>query len=156
MSAEIFDEAYAYCEQKLAACRVASLATCGKDLRVSSRSMSVVYVEGALWFQTDVRFRKARQIAENPFVALSFDNIQVEGRAELIGRADDPRCSDFVQRFKQIHPGSFNAYTRLEEERVYRVSMLRLIAWRYADGKAFINSLDVAHRKVERRFYPEA
>ncbi len=46
--------------------------------KVSSRMMSIVFIDGKFYFQTDKKFRKYKQVLSNFNVALCIDNIQVE------------------------------------------------------------------------------
>lgn len=54
------------------------LSSC-EDNKVSSRMMSIVCIDGMFYFQTDMNFRKYRELIHNPQVALCIDNIQIEG-----------------------------------------------------------------------------
>ncbi len=60
--------------------RTMVLSTSENDI-VSSRMMSIIQIEG-VYFQTDLTFKKYRQLLSNPNVALCIDNIQIEGVCE--------------------------------------------------------------------------
>ena len=59
------------------------LSTSRSDGLVSSRMMSVVALDGHLYFQTFSSSRKHLQLKENPRVALCFGDTQIEGRAAM-------------------------------------------------------------------------
>ena len=54
------------------------LATCAEN-RVTARNMSVIFLDGKIYFQTDSKMEKARQIEANENVALCVDNFQIVG-----------------------------------------------------------------------------
>ena len=72
---------------------------------VTSRMMSVIQMDGLFWFQTDRHFRKYRQLAENPRVALCADNIQIEGLCREAGRV--PGALPLLLR--AVHPSERRA-----------------------------------------------
>ena len=72
-----FSEKYSDLMDQFGTSKKMVLSTAEKNI-VSSRMMSVIQINGKLYFQTDKTFRKYRQIAQNPSVALCIDNIQIE------------------------------------------------------------------------------
>ncbi len=111
---------------------------------VSSRMMSVVQENGKLYFQTDVTMRKFNQLSENPNVALCIDNIQIEGTAKIQGRPSDNLR--FCELFEKCYKGSFDAYSHLENERVFEVEPKLIERWIYKDGVPFIETFDLESR----------
>lgn len=107
---------------------------------VSSRMMSVVQIDGTFYFQTDINFRKYRQLTKNPNVALCIDNIQIEGEAAELGRPleNAPFCETFEKSFK----GSYDAYTSLNNERLFAVKPLFIERWIYQNGIPFIEQFE--------------
>lgn len=113
-----FDENYRSFLNDFGKGRKAVLST-AENNAVSSRMMSVVQINGIFYFQTDNTFRKYRQLIQNHNVALCIDNIQIEGEAEEIGHP--LKNSDFCKVFEACFKGSFDAYTSLENERLFAV-----------------------------------
>ena len=112
---------------------------------VSSRMMSVVNIDGCLYFQTFRTSRKYEQLKENVHVALCCDNIQIEGRAEEAGHPlDNPA---FCTAFRAKYPSSYDYYTSLECEVLYRVRVSRIERWVYKDGRPFLEVFD-SERKI--------
>lgn len=109
--------------------------------RVSSRMMSVVLIDGAFYFQTDLTFNKYRQILSNPNVALCIDNIQIEGICEEVGHP--LRNEAFCKAFEECFKGSFDAYTALKNERLFAVKPTFIERWIYRDGIPYIETFDV-------------
>ena len=113
-----FDENYHLFLNDFGKGRKAVLSTTENNI-VSSRMMSVVQIDGIFYFQTDNTFRKYRQLTQNHNVALCIDNIQIESEAEEIGHP--LKNPDFCKVFEECFKGSFDAYTSLENERLFAV-----------------------------------
>ena len=111
--------------------------------RVSSRMMSVVLVNGIFYFQTDTELRKYHQLTVNPYAALCIDNIQIEGICSETGRPlDNP---EFCEAFRKCFKGSFDAYSSLENERLFAVKPLFVERWKYIDSVPYIETFDIEY-----------
>lgn len=121
--------------------------------RVSSRMMSVVNIDGCLYFQTFRTSRKYEQLKKNAHVALCCDNIQIEGSAEESGHPLDNLA--FCTAFREKYPSSYDYYTSLECEVLYRVRVSRIERWVYKDGRQFLEVFDPERRihTVEEQEY---
>ena len=116
------------------------LSTSENDV-VSSRMMSVVQIDGTFYFQTDITFRKYRQLSANRNVALCIDNIQIEG---ICGELGHPLADDrFCERFRECFKGSYDAYTSLENERLFAVRPTYIERWIYKDNVPYIETFDM-------------
>lgn len=109
--------------------------------RVSSRMMSVVRIGGEFYFQTDLTMRKYRQLSANPNAALCIDNIQIEGRCSEAGRPLENE--DYCRVFRECFKGSFDAYSALENERLFAFRPLYIQRWVYEGGLPYIERFDV-------------
>ena len=109
--------------------------------RVSSRMMSVVQISGIFYFQTDIKMKKYHQIISNHNVALCIDNIQIEGICEEKGRP--LKNTDFCNIFQECFKGSFDAYTSLENERLFAVKPVYIERWIYNDGIPYVETFDM-------------
>lgn len=116
------------------------LSSC-EDNKVSSRMMSIVCIDGMFYFQTDMSFRKYRELIHNPYVALCIDNIQIEGVCKEIGcpMSNAQFCSEYEKNFNT----SFKMYSSLKNERLFEVSPTFVERWQYIDGVPFIETFDV-------------
>ncbi len=108
---------------------------------VSSRMMSIVLIDGRFYFQTDRRFRKYHQLSQNPNAALCIDNIQMEGLCEEIGHPLKHRA--FCQHFMECFKGSYDAYSALQEERLFVFRPTFIERWVYQKGSPYIETFDV-------------
>ena len=148
-----FNDAVDYVLKKLQKNKIAVLASCGSDMRVSARSMSIINKGLEVWFQTDNRFKKKRQIDENPFVALCIENMQIEGRAEKTGHSLDTENKFFCDEFMLHHPGSYKAYTLSRDEAIYRVIPETIVLWRYDKVQSYRDFIDTQKREAVREYY---
>jgi len=117
---------------------------------VTSRMMSVILLDGVFYFQTDRTMRKYTQLLSHPAVALCIDNIQIEGICRLEGKPVD--SEDFCRTFEEVYKGSFDAYTKIENEVFFSVRPTLVQRWIYKDGKPFVERFDV---EQERYFITE-
>lgn len=118
---------------------------------VSSRMMSIVQQDGIFYFQTDKTMRKYHQITENHNVALCMDNIQIEGVAEEAGKPLDHKI--FSKLFSQQHKGSFDAYSSLENERVFEVRPVFVQRWLYIGTVPYIERFYVEEKRYIKEKY---
>lgn len=118
---------------------------------VTSRTMSVVIADGSFYFQTGSAMRKYRQLAANPRAALCYDNVQIEGVCTDLG---SPAENEKLMRlYKKCYEGSYNAYSRLESERLLRFTPTYIKKWVYEGGKPFEEVFDFVTRTYEKRPY---
>ena len=87
--------------------RAIALATCvGDDVHV--RTVSFASRGFEICFLTFAHNLKCRQIRENANVALCRDNVQVEGTAEILGRADDAVSNVYADLLRQKYSETFD------------------------------------------------
>lgn len=137
-----FNEKYAGLLRELGDGKPMVLSTAA-DGRVSSRMMSIAVIGGGFWFQTDLGLPKYAQLSSNPRAALCIDNLQIEGVCRELGRPLD--CDEFCEVFRRRYKGSYDAYTALPAERLFRLEPERIERWIYQDGKPFIERFDITH-----------
>lgn len=130
--------------------RLMVLSTSLNDI-VTSRMMSVVAIDGNLYFQSDTQSRKYTQLKENPHAALCIDNIQIEGICTETGHpADDPA---FCALYEKSYPGSFNQYTNLKSERLFRFEPSFIERWIYLEGEPYVETMDINRKIYNLRKY---
>lgn len=118
---------------------------------VSSRMMSVIQIKGIFYFQTDMTFKKYRQLLCNHNVALCIDNIQIEGVCEEIGHP--LQNTSFCECFKKCFKGSYDAYTSLKNERLFSVKPTLIERWIYDKGIPNIETFNINTQTYEIRKY---
>lgn len=97
--------------------------------KISSRMMSLVIINHCFYFQTDLTFRKYQQLKKNSNVSLCIDNIQIEGISEELGHPLEN--AEFSEHFKNNFVGSYNLYTGLKNERLFKVTPTYIKLWIY-------------------------
>lgn len=132
--------------------KIMVLATASNN-RVTARSVSCVFDELRILFQTDSIFTKAKQIKENPYVALCYDNIQIEGMAFLKGHPCDESNRAFIDKYKKYYTSSFKLYSGIKTEVVIEVQPSIITLWKYEYGKPFQDILLVQKKKAYRKLY---
>ena len=132
--------------------RVMTLATCSQD-RVTARSISIINEGLTIYFQTDSQFLKYQQISQNQNVALSMDNLQIEGRAHIMGHPYDHENHHFLEEYKKQHELSFLKYSHLDTERVIKVKPLLMTLWKYYDNHPCREILNFNNLTSKRKFY---
>ena len=117
---------------------------------VTSRPMSIVHIGLDVYFQTNACYVKYEQMRENPNVALSCQNVSIQGVAQAIGNWDVPENAPVMALYTAKHPGSFKAYGSLEGQLVYKVTPTRIKLWKYEDGRPFREVMHVGEGRAER------
>jgi uncharacterized pyridoxamine 5'-phosphate oxidase family protein len=121
--------------------------------RVAARTISYASKGLTIYFQTDRNFLKARQIEQNPNVALCGANVQIEGTARIRNHPLDKSNEEFVELFKNKHPLAFNTYAHLKSEIVIEVEPELITFWKYVDNKPLREYLYIKETKAEREYY---
>jgi hypothetical protein len=64
-------------------------------------------------------------------VALSFDNIQIEGIANIIGKPFDEKNKEIMRKYKKYFKSAYSKYSHLEEEILIEIIVIKVIIWKY-------------------------
>lgn len=126
------------------------LATSFED-RVTARTMSVIFIDGNFYFQTDENFLKYEQLIKNPRVALCYDNVQIEGIAQVLGSPQDNE--KFVEVFSKDFKKSYEAYSHLESEKLIVVKPTFITVWSYRGTQAVREFYDCENRVYSEKLY---
>ena len=81
------------------------------------------------------------------------DNIQIEGTCREIGLPRDH--AEFAGNYELAFPGSFNAYSRLGNERLFEVTPTFIQLWVYEDDIPYIEWFDLRADIYQKRIYPK-
>ena len=102
-------------------------------------------------FKTDVTMKNIISKFNLKNVALCIDNIQIEGICEEIGR---PLDNDFFSDiFQKCFKGSFDAYSSLENERLFAVKPLFIERWIYDGSIPYIESFNITNEQYSCKEY---
>lgn len=134
------------------------LATASKNGVVTASKMCVVANGTTLYFQTDYHFEKARNIVENPNVAITIENIYFKGQARILGHAFENPF--FVEKMKEKHYQTYENYTNLPNQILIEVELTECKIWgiwqdRDAvqgnnDKEESIKKLDLINKKLTK------
>ncbi len=103
------------------------LATASKDGVVTASKMCMIANVTTLYFQTDSNFEKARNIMENPNVAITIENIYFKGQATIIGHPSENKF--FVEKMKEKHYQTYENYTDLPNQILIEVKLTECRIW---------------------------
>lgn len=104
------------------------LSTCA-DVRVTSRSMSVVVIDGKFYCQTSENYLKYKQLMQNENAALCFNNFSIEGRCHSIGK---PADNDFfVSAMRKNFENAVERWSSLPSEKVLEITPTLIYSWNY-------------------------
>jgi general stress protein 26 len=129
-----------------------TLATSSNN-HVTARTMSFIIEDEKLYFQTDSKFNKMQQIEVNPLVAVCWNNIQVEGRCEILGHPLEASNLFFREAFEKYYPGSYEKYSHLESEVVIRVIPNMITTWEYDNGRPYREFFSFEDRYYYKEYY---
>ena len=153
MTTDLYNVSIKYVLEKLSKNIIVILATCGKNLRVTARSISIVNNELAIFFQSDKEFLKSRQMKENPNVAICFENIQIEGIATNSGHSSLEKNKWFRDTYKKVHPGSFEKFTHLENQVIFEIQPKLITLWKYEDNTSYRVFIDIPEKSAVKEIY---
>ena len=133
--------------------KIAPLATSSQN-NPTVRMMSVVIFCNKIYFQTGTDLLKYNQICENKNVALCFDNIQVEGIANIMGKPMDHNI--IMEIYKKHYKNSFENYSKLDKEILVEVIPQKITIWEYDNnGKPYRIYLELDKKKAYKEMYLE-
>ena len=125
-----FSEEMAKLIKQIKGQKVMSLATCENNYP-TVRSMSTIVFNGKIYFQTGTNFLKYKQIISNNNVALSFDNVQIEGIARVVGKPFDEKNIEIMEIFKKYQKFAYKNYSHLADEVLIEVTIKKAALWKY-------------------------
>jgi len=126
------------------------LATSLKDF-VTARSMSIITVNEKIYCQTDKNLTKAVQINKNPNVAYCVDNIQITGKAKIIGTWEENK--NILAEYKKKHNRSYEKYKNVKNEIVIETTIEEIQLWEYKNGIPYIMKMNLVENKFTCQEY---
>lgn len=132
-----------YIFNKLDDCGKVVLATCVDDL-VAARMISIIIHDNKIYFQTDLRMEKAKEIKKNSNVAICIDSIQIKGICKYVGKPS--HIEWFIDKYKIKHPNAYALYSDLEYERVFEIKPTYAKVWTYIQEIPCIKRIDFEKR----------
>jgi general stress protein 26 len=87
-----------------------------------------------IYFQTDSKFEKVRNIRENNKVAINLGDYYFKGTAKIIGHPTTN--SSFIEKIKIKHPKTYESYTNLKDEILIEVDLTECKIWGVDNSKS--------------------
>lgn len=107
------------------------------------RSVSCIIIDENVYFQTDKNMNKVTQIYKNPFVAICFKHIQIQGECEELCHPLHNSNTQFINLFKRYYPHAAQLYSYIENEHVYQITPTRIETWKYIEGEPYQELFDI-------------
>lgn len=127
--------------KKISSHDIMTLSTCAES-RVTSRSMSMIRIDGKFYCQTDETYLKFKQVSENPNVAVCWKNFSIEGICRCVGKPLDGKNAFFADAYKKHFAGSYKAYSALPTERLLEITPTLVYSWNYELTKPYMEYWD--------------
>ena len=141
-SNDLFHEKEQELFEELGEYAIGALATCFEG-KPYVRSVSCIFQNGKIYFQSDRTMQKAMHIKETPFVSVCFQHIQIQGICTEIESPLHPSNKSFFQLFTEHYPRAAQRYSHMDNERVYQITPSRIETWRYIDGMPYQEIFDI-------------
>lgn len=117
--------------------------------RVTSRTISIVNDGLSLFFLTLKTYRKYKQIGKNSQVALCFENLQIEGHANIRNHPDDIENSIISHRLKKGRFADiYSKYSKYENCVLIEVIPQFMTRYLSTDDKPYFEYLDIKSEKA--------
>lgn len=125
------------------------LSTCHNN-KITSRMMCYVNEDLVIYLLTGKRTTKCRQINENENVALCIDNIQIEGKAKIVGNPTENDNININRVFRNKHPKYYERFAHFKVATYIEVKCEYLKQWKMENGKDCYYCLDVIRQKATK------
>lgn len=138
-----YREVYSSIYQVLISYKEITLATSYKD-RVTSRTINFFCDNRDIYFITSKAYDKYKQILKNPSVALSNNQIQIEGSTEILGDPNglNPNCYKKLIVNNESFKDYFKEYSKYKNSVLVKVSP-RIIKLYLGRGSYYILDLNL-------------
>lgn len=123
------------------------LSTCSNNM-VSSRTMCFANDGFSIYLLTGKQMGKCIQIEQNENVSLCIDDIQIGGKARIIGHPMETNNKDISEIFKNKHKKYFERFAHVEIATFIEVKCDFAKQWRMEDGKDYYYFMDVNNAKA--------
>jgi len=121
------------------------------DDRVTARTVSFVNDGLDVLFMSWGHNTKCVQIRANPRVALCRDQVQIEGRAEILGSLSDPANQSYAELLKKKYPREFTGFAHQPGMVLVRVVPSKIGVFAVIGGQFYVDYLDLREKKVHRQ-----
>ena len=129
------------------------LATSDRDGNISACQMCIISDGLDVYFQTDSKFEKIKNIKQNPKVAINLGDYYFKGFAEILGHPTTN--ANFIKLIQEKHPETYKSYTNLKDEVLIKVNLTECKIWGVDNSKSIheqetIMVIDLKNKKTEK------
>jgi uncharacterized pyridoxamine 5'-phosphate oxidase family protein len=132
--------------------KIMALATSIND-KPTVRLVSCITYNNKIFFQTGTDLKKYEHILNNKNVALCFDNIQIEGIANIIGKTRDKENNEIMEIYKSYYKSSYETYSHMDKEILVEIIPEEIIKWDYEEGKPYRIFINIKAKLIKKEMY---
>lgn len=119
--------------------------------RVSNRTVSFANDDLVIYIISWDHNLKINQIKENPHVALCLNNIQIEGRAELIKRPIDDKSNEIQNIYrKKFSERYVNTFFKIPELITIKIVPTRIVKFENLHNRFFLQHMNFKNESVHQ------
>jgi len=124
---------------------------------VTAREMMVLIDGLTIFCFTASSTRKYKQIQKNNNIALSLNNLQIEGIATLRGHPSEKDNTGFLRMFEEKFPKAYEFWGSICKNpesnfQLIEISPMKITAYKSADGNTFLDILNLITETATRAF----
>lgn len=124
-----------------------SLATSSNDL-VTVRTLTYVNDGLNIYFITNQHSKKYAQINANPKVSACIDNVQIMGKAEVLGKPLDEKNKEYADIYRRKLPEIFFKYSSIPVMVLMRMKPNLFETWVRTPSRQYYEHLDINEKKA--------
>ena len=119
------------------------------DNRVSARIVSFVNEDFIIYFFSWEHNKKIIQLRGNKNVAFNLQKLQIEGEAEVLGRANDEKLKAIGDLFRtKFSPKWYDSFSSVKEMVLVKVVPLRIVKFESLHRRFHLQNIDLKNSKV--------
>ena len=126
------------------------LSTCVEN-KVTSRTMSYIYIDQCFYFLTHEKSMKFKQIQKNSQVSLCLNNIQIEGHVEIKRHPFIESNKIICETFKESFSDFFERFAHMKNAVFVEVRISDIKVWKLEDKKDYFYCLDMSKKRAFRK-----
>ncbi len=124
------------------------LATSSKN-RVTARTVSFTSKDFDIYFLSWEHNKKIEQIKENPNVALTLKNVQIEGKAEVLGWTYNEEHKEIGDLFRaKFSPEWYDTFSKIKEMVLVKITPEKIMKFEIIYKRLQLQNLDLTNKKV--------
>lgn len=95
-----------------------------------------------IYFMTSKAYEKYKQIIKNPLVAMCFNNVQIQGKAVILGHPSSDENTEILERCSHLDK-EFVHWTKYKNTVLIEVDIIKVECWNN-NGREYIDILNLS------------